>query len=506
MLTGWDVAVIGLYFLASAALGIRLAGRQRSVEEYFLGGRSVPWWAVLFSIVATETSALTVISVPAVAFGGDLTFLQLTFGYLLGRVLVSLLFLPAYYQGHLETAYAFLGRRFGDRLRGATSLVFLATRLLADGVRLFAAAIPIKVICDQLGVSVSYAHVIAAIGVVTVFYTYLGGLRAVIWVDVLQLGVYLLGALWALVVLLKGVPVDWLQRAVESGKLRLIYTGLELAPLEWIRQNYTLLTGLLGGAVFTMASHGTDQLIVQRLLACRSLRASQRALVGSGVFVIGQFALFLGIGLLLWAYYGARVGTYMPSEILARMSLQRADEIFPHFLIEGLPPGLSGLILAGILAAAMSTLSSSLNALSSSTILDIYQCWFPNHYARRDMLRLSRIMTLFWGGVFIGFAMLFRSTENPVVELGLSIASFTYGGLLGVFLLGLFFQKVGEREALWAFLLAVACMIGFITLVRIGWPWYTATGALLTIAIGRLLYGIRCFREKPLSTPAQMDG
>ncbi|MCS7083281.1 MAG: sodium:solute symporter [Bacteroidetes bacterium] len=499
MLTAWDAAVIVLYFAASAALGIRLAGRQRSVEDYFLGGRSVPWWAVLLSVVATETSALTVISVPAVAFMGDLTFLQLAFGYVLGRIVVSALFLPAYYRGGLETAYAFLGHRFGDRLRGATSLVFLATRLLADGVRLFAAAIPIKVVCDQLGLSLSYAHLIAAIGLVTVLYTYVGGLRAVIWVDVLQLAVYLVGALWALGLLLEKAPADWVHKAAKMGKLRLFHWGAELSLLDWLRQNYTLITGLVGGAVFTMASHGTDQLIVQRLLACRSLRASQRALVGSGLFVLAQFGLFLSVGLLLWAYYGARSGTYEPRAILVQLGLSRADEVFPRFLLEGLPPGLSGLVLAGIMAAAMSTLSSSLSALSSSTVLDLYQRWFPARWVRRSMLPLARLVTLFWGAVFIGFALLFRSTENPVVELGLSIASFTYGGLLGVFLLGLLFRRPAEQEALIAFGCAIAGMILFIALVRIGWPWYTLIGAILTIGVAHALVAVRRLRPERAS-------
>lgn len=503
MLTPLDYAVIAIYIIGVAALGIKAGGRQRSTTDYFLGGRDLPWWAVCFSVVATETSTLTVIGVPAVAFGGTLTFFQITLGYLIGRILVSLFFLPRYYQGNLMTAYAFLGERYGDGMRATASVTFLVTRLLADGVRLFATAIPIKVIADTAGISVSYFEIIAVLGVVTIIYTLIGGIKAVVWMDAVQMVLYVGGGLIAMFVLLGDVPEGWWATATAAGKTQILDLGSMASFSEWLTQPYALVTAVVGGAVFSMASHGTDQLIVQRLLTCRTLGDSRRALVGSAFVVMAQFALFLFVGLLLWSYYqGAD---------LAELGLTRGDEVFPKFIIEGLPAGLSGLILAGILAAAMSTLSSSLNSLASSSMLDLYERYSGKVLNDRQGLRMSRLLTLFWGLVFIGFASLFRDTDNPVVELGLAIASFTYGGLLGVFLLGLLNPKTRQLDAIVAFVITILAMVliifgvwyspaeGWVLVLRpsdeyiaaaglrsIGWPWYTVIGASMTLLLGSL--------------------
>jgi len=499
--TTLDFLVLLGYLLGSILLGLWASGRQRSTTEYFLGNRSLPWWAVCLSVVATETSTLTVIGIPAVAYGGNLSFWKLTLGYVLGRVLVSVLLLPRYYEGALTTAYAYLGIRFGESMRTTASLVFLGTRLLADGVRLFATAIPIKVIADQLGLSASYLEIILVVAAVTVLYTLIGGLRAVVWLDVMQLFVYLAGAVAALIVLGLDAPDQWWMRATQAGKTQLLVPGAELSPLRWLTEPYVFVTAVIGGAVFSMASHGTDHLMVQRLLACRTLRDSQKALVGSGIVIMGQFALFLLVGLLLWVHYGGAT----PREL----GLSRADEVFPRFIIEGLPPGISGLLLAAILAAAMSTLSSSLNALASSTLFDLYERWRGRSMSEQQSLRVSRLLTLGWALVFVGFASLFESTENPVVELGLSIASFTYGGLLGAFLLGRWNRQVSQRQAMVAFVVSVGLMAlivvgvwlrpdGQLVLVwrpdpariaaeglrSLAWPWYTLVGALLTLSLG----------------------
>ncbi|MDQ7041612.1 MAG: sodium:solute symporter [Rhodothermus sp.] len=498
MLTSLDYLVLTGYLVGSIALGLWAGGRQRNAVDYFLGGRTLPWWALCLSVVATETSTLTVIGIPAVAYVGDLSFWKLTIGYVLGRIAVSFFLLPRYFEGSLTTAYAFLGQRFGPGMQTAASFVFLGTRLLADGVRLFATAIPLKVMADMAGLSVSYLEVILVVAGATVLYTLIGGLRAVVWLDVLQLLVYVGGAVGALWVLWQGVPDDWWRLASAAGKTRLLVPDAETNPLRWMTEPYVFVTAVVGGAVFSMASHGTDHLMVQRLLACRNLRDSQKALIGSGLIVMGQFALFLLVGLMLWVYYGAS-----PQEL----GLSRADEVFPRFIIEGLPPGISGLLLAGILAAAMSTLSSSLNALASSTLFDLYQRWRGRPLKGRQSLMVSRLLTLGWALVFVGFASLFESTDNPVVELGLSIASFTYGGLLGIFLLGRFNRRVSPRWAIVAFLVAIGLMTLLILGVRIrpdgrllftlaadatgelrtlAWPWYTLLGALLTGLLGSL--------------------
>lgn len=504
MLTIVDYIVIVAYLAGVAIFGIWSGGRQESTTDYFLGGRDLPWWAVCFSVVATETSTLTVIGIPAVSYGGSLTFLQLTFGYLIGRIIVSLIFLPRYYRGNLATAYAFLGDRYGDTMRGAASITFLITRLLADGVRLFATAIPIKVIADSVGLEMSYLAIITLIALVTVVYTLIGGIKAVVWMDVVQMLVYIGGAIGAIAVLLGRVPGDWWTLAAAEGKTEIINMAFDQTLSEWITSPYTFFTAVIGGAIFSMASHGTDQLIVQRLLTCRNLGDSKKALIGSGVVVMLQFGLFLFVGLLLWARYeGAAI---------ADLGLTRADEVFPKFIIEGLPPGVSGLLLAGIVAAAMSTLSSSLNSLASSTMLDLYERIKGKAMAQDRALLASRAFTLVWGIVFIFFASLFQEQDNPVVELGLAIASFTYGGLLGVFLLGLLNKATNQVDALISFVFTIALMVWVIfavwyspqegwiiilnpsdeTIAReglstIGWPWYTVIGAAVHLVVGSLL-------------------
>ena len=353
--SGIDFLVVLLYLAGVIVFGVIISGRQRTTSDYFLGGRQIPWWAVLFSVVATETSTLTFISIPAVAYGGNLTFLQITFGYIVGRALVSLVFLPKYFQGSLTTAYQFLGIRFGGSMRNIASSTFMVTRLLADGVRLFASAIPLAIILRLAGIKIPdlkiYFISILLISTVTLIYTFLGGIKAVVWMDVIQMGVYIGGAILAVVIILMRLP-QGLAGAVEiagdAGKLKLFSMGFDLNLRDFFAQPYTLITALLGGAVFSMASHGTDQLIVQRLLATKDLRSSRKALIGSGVVVFLQFTLFMFIGLLLFAFYGGQGP--------AQLGLATTDEIFAKFIVEEIPTGLSGLIIAAILAAAMSTL------------------------------------------------------------------------------------------------------------------------------------------------------
>lgn len=504
MLTLFDYVVIVLYLAGVVAFGVKAGGRQRSTADYFLGNRDLPWWAVCFSVVATETSTLTVIGIPAVAYGGSLTFLQLTLGYLLGRIAVSIFFLPKYFQGELTTAYALLGQRYGDAMRSAASGTFLLTRLLADGVRLFATAIPLKVIAATAGLDISYAAIIAVISLLTIAYTLIGGIKAVVWMDVVQMAVYLGGAAAAVVILLGQAPDGWWAQAAEAGKTQVLNFAAGGSFSGWITSPYAFATAVAGGAVFSMASHGTDQLIVQRLLACRNVGDSKKALIGSSFVVFFQFALFLLVGLLLWSHYGGAS--------VADLGLSRGDEIFPKFIIEGLPPGLSGLLLAGIVAAAMSTLSSSLNSLASSSLFDLFERIRGKATPPDRSLFVSRLFTVFWGLVFIFFATLFENRDNPVVELGLAIASFTYGGLLGVFLLGLCNKASNQTDAVVSFAVTVVVMAFVIFSVwhhpetgwlvsfmpgdeliareglrAIAWPWYTTIGAGLCLVLGSLL-------------------
>jgi len=466
-----------------------------------MGSKELPWWAICFSIVATETSTLTVIGIPAIAYGGSMTFFQMTFGYLLGRIVVAAFFLPKYMSGELQTAYSYLGERFGRRMQRLSSVTFLATRLLADGVRLFATAIPIRIIATSAGFDLGYSVIILGIGIVTALYTYVGGFKAVVWMDVVQMALYFIGALTTIGLLLMAMPPGSFAELVTAGKTQIFYSDFSFQTIA--TQPYVLITAVIGGGIFSMASHGTDQLIVQRLLSCKTLKDSRKAIVGSALFVMGQFAVFLAVGALLWSFYD---GADVPG-----LGLSRLDEVFPKFIVEQLPIGVAGLVLAGILAAAMSTLSSSLNALASSTMTDVLGSRIA-HLSPESALKLSRALTLGWTVVFIGFATLFTNMQNPVVELGLSIASFTYGALLGAFLLGMMMARVQENDALIAFSCSIIAMIAIIFgvwttaagdwvfvfypeaavktslgLSPIAWPWYTTLGALISLLTGSLL-------------------
>ncbi len=529
--TPLDYGILIFYLIGVTILGSWFGKYQRDTRDYFLGNRNLPWWAVCFSVVATETSTLTFISIPGIAYISNLNFLQLTFGYLLGRIIVSFLFLPAYYKGELATAYEFLGRRFGLRMRNFSSVIFQMTRLLADGVRLFATAIPLSVITGW-----SYPVSIAVIGLLTVIYTYLGGIRAVVWIDVIQMVIYLGGAIVAGIFLLHHLPNGWqdvVAAARPENKFKLFNFTWDGNWHTLFQGGYHFVTSLIGGMFLSMASHGTDQLIVQRLLTCNDLKSSQKALVTSGVLVMAQFAIFLTIGLMLYAFYqGQPVGE-------GSGFVTSSDEIFPKFIVEALPSGLSGLIIAGIFAAAMSTLSGSINSLASSSVLDIYKTRFGRENTPGKDLFVSRLITAVWGIVFIGGAMLFKDKTNPVVELGLEIASFTYGGLLGTFLLGVLFKYVRENAALiaqwsaiffmswiiisarnftgipkyailavlvmafiWIFMklndrreqiILAVLLIGFVSLIRFVeplhffWPWYVFLGCGVTLVIGLLV-------------------
>lgn len=475
--TSLDYLIVVVYLLAVTCLGAFIAGRQRTSRDFFLGGKSMAWWSVGFSIVASETSTLTFISIPGLAYRGEMHFLQLAFGYVIGRLLVSVLFIPAYYRGDLETAYDFLGKRFGLGLRKITSAVFLVTRVLASGVRLFATAIPVHLITG-----LDYPLSILIIGISTLIYTSVGGLRAVVAMDVVQLFIYLAGALASMILILHHLPGGWsdvVQLATMNGANKFEIFNLHSATgmMGFLSTPYTLAGGLLGGTFLTMASHGTDQLLVQRLLGCKSKWDSQRALMLDAVFIVLQFAFFLILGICLYAFYhGAAV---------EQLGLKSSDEIFPKFIVESLPSGLAGLLISGVLASAMGSLSSSISALASSTYLDLFKMTRKGRALDgRQELLWSRAFTLFWGGMLIGGAMLFTDTTSTVVELGLKIASFTYGGLLGTFFLGLLFRRTTQRDALIGFVAGLLSMVYVIYATTIDFTWHALIGCLATLVVG----------------------
>ena len=474
-----DYAIVGVYLVGVTVIGTWIAGKQRTSRDYFLGGKEMTWWSVGFSIVASETSTLTFISIPGLAYNTNMSFLQLAFGYFIGRLLVSVVFIPAYYKGDLETAYDFLGKRFGVSLRKFTSSVFIVTRLLASGVRLFATAIPVHLITGF-----DYATSILLIGVFTLAYTYLGGLKAVVAMDVVQLFIYLSGAAASMGIILHYLPNGWgdvasFARANGADKFSVFNLTWGGDLLTFLATPYTLIGGILGGTFLTMASHGTDQLLVQRLLGCKSRWDSQRALMLDATVIVLQFAFFLVLGLCLYAFYGGAS--------IQQLGLGSSDEVFPKFIIENLPSGIAGLVVAGVLASAMGTLSSSISSLASSTYLDLFkQTSTGKKIEGRAEVRWSKLFTLLWGIVLIGGALLFTDTKNPVVEVGLKIASFTYGGLLGTFFLGLLFKRTDQKDAYIGFVAGIAAMTVVLTATRIDFTWHTLIGCTVTILVGNV--------------------
>ena len=483
-----DYGVLILYIVGCTVLGARIASSSGSkgLQGYFLGEGDIPAWAVMISIVATETSAVTFLSVPGNATKGDMTFLQLAFGYILARFVVTYLLLPAYFKKQIYTAYQVLELRFGGATQKAAAVLFLVTRTLASGLRLFLAAVVLKAITEwSLPVS------IVVIGLSTLAYTYFGGIKAVVWIDVLQFAVYLLAAFVALGILLRQIPGGWeeiWQRGSAAHKFRFLNFGFDgVAPpgspgeawkafYAMLTQTYTFWAGLIGGLVLDTATHGADQMMVQRYLTARSERSAGRALIASGFVILAQFALFLGIGVGLWVLYQDRPPAY---------PMKRTDEFFPYFIVHYMPLGLRGLVIAAVFSVTMSTVSGALSASASSTVNDLYRPLFPKT-GEKHLLAISKGMTAFWGVVQMGVALAAERLDGSVVDNALAVASFVTGLLLGLFLLGLWTRDVGQRSAFVGLVVgtvAVSC-VKFMTAVA--YPWYALVGSGTVVAVGWL--------------------
>ena len=458
-----DLAIIALYLLGITLFGLRFRKRHRSLRDYFLAGRDIPWWAIALSIVAAETSTLTIISIPGLAYDTNLTFLQVVLGYLVGRVVIILVLLPHYFRGDLYTAYELIERRFGRGLRSLTAGLFLLTRAAAEGVRVYAVSIVVSI-----ALGTGEVASIAIITILTLIYTFEGGLAAVIWTDVVQTAIYVGGTLVGLVTILHLVPGGWTAihaAAASAGELQVF----DFRPNFWLP--YTFWAGVIGGTAFITASHGTDQLIVQRLLAARGQKQSAAALLSSGVVILFQFALFLIVGVMLWAYYR------VPSA-----NFGKPDRIYPTFIVSRMPHGISGLLIAAILAAAMSNLSAALNSLSSSTIMDFFLRFRPQIDERKRML-LSRAATFFWAMVLFALALLALQKVGRVVEVGLQIASVAYGALLGVFLLGVLTKRANQPGAMVGMLFGFATEL-YLWRIHVPWTWWVVSGTMITFAVG----------------------
>ncbi len=486
-----DLGIIAAYLAGTILLGAWFSRKQRDLRYYFVSDGNLPWWVVMASIVSTETSAVTFISVPGYAFGADFTFLQLPLGYVVGRVVVSLLFIPAYFRGEVLTVYHLLGDRFGGAVKQLASALFLVTRTLSDGFRLFATSLVLAALMLALpsagelaqawlpGADASASLLIAAVvvmGVAMIVYTFLGGMTALIWTDVIQLGIYLIGAGAAIVVLIQNIPGgvnEVLSVAGANDKLRVIDVAFD------VTRGYTFWSGVIGGAFLTTATHGTDQFMVQRYLCARSAGDARKALLVSGVFVLVQFLIFLVIGLLLYVFY-----TQHAAGELAAVTVNgrvQTDRVLPQFIVSHLPTGLAGLVTAAILAAAM---SSSLNASAAAAVADFYMPMTSNRRTEHHYLNASRVATVVFGLLQIAVGLAAISLSRRVVDEVLGIASFTNGVILGVFLLGALTVGVGRRGAFAGMATGAAVMLVIKVATPVNWQWYVLIGSLTTFAAG----------------------
>jgi SSS family transporter len=475
-----DLVIIFGYLIGIVLFGTWFARKQETTSDYFLGDRSVPWWAVAASIVATETSTITFISVPGIAFarGGNFQFLQLVFGYLLGRIVISLLFIPSYFRGELMTVYQLLDRRFGGKIKVLAASLFVVMRNIADGIRLLLTAIVLAAVYTSFQPAANAETIIIAsiilIGAAMIIFTYFGGMEAVIWVEVIQLGIYIVGAVAAAIILTSSIDgglSSAITIASQYGKFSVFDFSLDFT------KTYTFWAGLIGGCFLTMSTHGTDQYLVQRYLCTDRPKRAAAALLTSGAIVLGQFIGFLFIGILLFAFYHPFTDAAYTSAPAAAFPFSGGDRVFPDFITRHLPPGLSGLVVAAIFAAAM---SSSLNAIAATAMNDLYKPLRPRA-TDKHYLKVSHVLTLLWGVVQIAVALVLRNKNRSALDLALSIASLINGPILGVFLVGVFLRRVSQAPALIGMIVSMGVMLYVYFTTRIAWTWYVFIGSVITV-------------------------
>jgi len=477
-----DYVIVLVYLVGITLFGMRFRRGQQTVKDYFIGGRTTSWVVISLSIVATETSTLTLIGVPALVFadyarpeqGGSFTYVQVVIGYIVARFVISWILIPAYFAGGLMTAYALLERRFGTATKHVAASLFLVMRALAEGVRVFAASLVLSAVLARSipGLPYLWLWSIVVVGLLTLIYTFEGGIGAVIWTDLIQLVIYLGGSLIAAYELIHLTAGGWptiRETAAHANKFQVWSFSTD------IRLPFTFWAGLAGGTFLTMASHGADQLLVQRVLTCRTVRDGQKALVCSGFVVLVQFLLFLTIGAMLFAYYREH----------PRPILTSTDEIFPTFIVQTLPRGIAGLVIAAIFAAAMSNLSGSLNSMASTTILDFFEPLSRRHHSERELLALSRWCTAGWGLVLIAVAVLARKWGS-VFTAGLTIASLVYGPMLGAFGLAVLTQRANGPGAIAGIVVSLMVMVWINLYTPLAWTWYVVTGTVTCAMVGYL--------------------
>ena len=483
-----DLIIIFGYLIGITVFGIWFSGKQETTEDYFVGDRSVPWWAIAMSIVATETSTITFISVPGIAFArnGNFQFLQLVFGYMLGRIVISLIFIPLYFKGELQTVYQLLGQRFGSKVKMLASSLFVVMRNIADGIRLLLTAIVLAAVYVAFQPAADVTTVTIAsiilLGLVMIVFTYYGGMEAVIWIEVVQLGIYVGGAIAAAIVISSQIE-GGVAGAIEIGRQ---FDKFDVFDFTWdFTKTYTFWAGLIGGCFLTMSTHGTDQYLVQRYLCTNKASNASFALLSSGAVVLGQFIGFLFIGVLLFAFYApynlpdySQAGV-AGSSILPTLPFAGGDKVFPDFITKFMPTGISGLVVAAIFAAA---LSSSLNSIAATFVNDLYKP-FKSTKDDKHFLKVSRILTLVFGIVQIAVALIVMRQQRSALDQALSVASLFNGPVLGVFLVGSFLKRVTEIPALIGMLVSIGLMFYIRFYTPVAFPWYVLIGSVTTFFV-----------------------
>jgi solute:Na+ symporter, SSS family len=507
-----DWLVIVVYLLGIIGLGIWFGKDQRNTRDYFLGSKNIPWWGIGFSIVAAETSALTIISVPAMAYGSNIAFIQMTIGYALARVLLAVIMVPHYLKGEIYSPYQLLETAFGPSARRLAGGLFLLSETLAAGVRVYVASIPIRLMLGDrvlgLGTGDPILGAILLFILLSLLYTYVGGVKAVIWTDAVQFGLFMAGGLFTLGFipsLVEGGAPALLSQASAAGKLVWLNTSLSLS------MPFNLWMGLIGGTFVTLSSHGAEQLIVQRVLACKSVADGRKALVLSAVLIVPLFLVFLLVGAMLWSYYQHTPMLIPIPEVKPGSGISANDYIYPIFILTVVPHVLKGFLIVAILSAAMSSVSSALTSLASVSTMDFVK---PLGRRPRDesyYLTFSKVSTVVWAALLILVAYLSREVAY-VLNAAFSLRGLTSGALLGGLLLVLLWRKDRALPVVIGSLTSVTAMVvfsqwewtqtnaaGVAVKAKLAWPWFTLIGTLITVGIAFFVRLIQYNRKGALS-------
>jgi solute:Na+ symporter, SSS family len=482
-LTWQDYSVLFVLLVLLFLVGIYSGREEKSTNDFFLGGRTIPWWAACLSFVATEISAVTLIAVPAVAYMENWEYAQFFIGSFLARIVIAFLFIPAFYRFNCTSIYEFLRYRFGPETQIAGSILFFITRLLASGVRLMVACLAVSILIGW-----SIIPTILLFSVICILYIAWGGIKAVVWTNVVQALCFTIAGVVAIGFLLTqvdGGAAAVVALAGSAGKLKIFNWGPGLSEAglpAFLQSLFTdpnlFLLATLNGFFGSMAAFGTDQEIMQRLLTVETRKASQKTMLMTPIGSFLVMMIFLFIGACLYAFYAQNPALPLPAKL---------DKIFPHFIAQTMPPVMRGLMLAAIV---MASIDSPLGSLTSSFVTDIYRPVLFKAGTERHYLLISRVSVVIFG-IILAFIAYFFSHFEKFLWLAFKIGGVTYGSLLGVFLLGLLTQRRCNRLNVVAMAASAVSMLVLLILSEknifpLGWTWLLLIGTFLTFAAGWL--------------------